>query len=1007
MPRKTLAQNRQTGLDFIEFLVENNRLSRKYSKSELKAIYDNEFRDREVNKDERFSSIFYALCQANKVRVIRGVVHIKAQVRLLDQWQQPPRNGPASSAPSSNGAAAPGAPPDGQSGVKARRKLAASLLRQMTNDNSEFLGERGGVRITCDQVVCEGGRICVRVQGGEVCAVQLRVENAGEGTVVFTYYSLLHWIPHFYLEDEHRVTRASPLHLQPGDQYEVTLKFQSRQVGLYRASVVFEFRNSASGSGALGQPFHLVRLVEGLHSSPLLDALAPTAPFRPRTVQLIQSTCSRVEDGLRPDSQVVQSLEWVVELKGYDIPDYINDLINFMKHQPCESVHKALELKALLESPLSFENYCKRFQLLIQLEETQMQVDIRAYDMEAAKMTKDATNKRLLTLKVPGVAENRPSVLRGDHLLVSKSKEHHLGDAATKYKGYVHRVECEQVKLGFGQKLMSGFIDGMLFDVVFTVNRLPVRLQMRAVELAHTHDLKDLLFPSGSKVTSPAELPKPRLFDSKLEKNPEQYCAVQNMVAGVSRTAPYLLFGPPGTGKTVTIVEAIKQLYHSESCTHILACAPSNSATDLLCERVLEHTDSHRVYRIYASSRDPRQIPDAIRACCNFDGEDIVYPCKEELMEFKIIFTTVVTAGRLVSGGLPEGHFSHIFIDEAGHAPEPEALIPVAGLLDPQCGQLVLAGDPRQLGPIIRSPIAKQHGLEVSLLERLMKDNPLYQKDVSGRYNPRYVTKLLLNYRSHESILKVPNDLFYEGELIASADEVAKSMYCNWPHLPKKGFPVIFHGVVGKDEREENSPSFFNRSEVEVVLGYLRKLLLETQGKKGVARISPKDIGIIAPYRKQVEKLRQAIGKHDAELKKMMNIKNLKVASVEEFQGQERRVIIVSAVRSSGEHITLDEKFNIGFLKNGKRFNVAMTRAKALLIVVGNPVILRTDPTWGRFLEYCTSESGYTGFDFSTTEGAEEVVARLQALTLTPEDIVATGESAVQQLLDPEWRNEQ
>ncbi|KAL2103238.1 hypothetical protein ACEWY4_000106 [Coilia grayii] len=1000
MPRRTLAENRQAGLDFIEFLGETNRRSRRFPKVELKAIYDNEFRDREV-RDASFSSILYALTQASKVRLIRGCVHINPRVRLLDQWRQP-RNGPTlPPPPPANQVPAPGAPRELQSGVRARRNLAANILSRITSDRSEFLADRGGVRITSEQLGCDG-RICVQVHGAEVYEVRLCVENTAEGSVVFTYYSLLHWMPCFHLEDQHRVTRASPLHLQPGEQYGVTLKFQSSQVGFYRATVVFEFRAPGVGS----QPFHLVRFVEGVHSSPLLDALAPVAPYQPRTVQAVQSATHRVEDGLRPDSQVVQCLEWVLELKVYNIPDYISDLISYINHCGCASMNKVRDLKALLESQLSFGNYCERFQLMLQLEEAQMQLDIRAYDMEDAKMTRDTQNKRLLILKVPGVAENRPSVLRGDHLLVIKSKERHL-QAVTKHRGYVHRVECEQVKLGFGQKLMSGFLDGMAFDVEFTVNRLPVRLQHRAVELAVQHDLRHLLFPTGSKVTTPAELPQLSLFDRKLECNPEQYSAVQSMVAGVCRPAPYLLFGPPGTGKTVTIVEAIKQLYSSPCCSHILACAPSNSAADLLCEKVLEHTDSHLIYRIYASSRDPRHIPPAVLECCNFDGEDIVFPCKEELMEYKILVTTVVTAGRLVSGGLPVGHFSHIFIDEAGHAPEPEVIIPVAGLLDPESGQLVLAGDPKQLGPILRSPIAKKHGLEVSLLERLMKHNPLYQKDESGRYNNRYVTKLLLNYRSHSSILKVPNELFYEGELIAHANEISTHMYCTWEHLPKKGFPVIFHGVLGKDEREANSPSFFNRSEVEVVVAYLRKLLLQPQGKKGLAHIAPKDIGIIAPYRKQVEKLRQAIEQHDKELKKIMGIKNLKVGSVEEFQGQERRVIIVTAVRSSGEHLTLDEKFNIGFLKNEKRFNVAMTRAKALLIVVGNPVILRTDPTWGRFLEYCTAESGYTGYDFSSTEGAEEVVARLQALNICQDPLVDTGESAVQQLLDPEWRNEQ
>ncbi|GAA6103763.1 putative helicase mov-10-B.1 [Tachysurus ichikawai] len=220
------------------------------------------------------------------------------------------------------------------------------------------------------------------------------------------------------------------------------------------------------------------------------------------------------------------------------------------------------------------------------------------------------------------------------------------------------------------------------------------------------------------------------------------------------------------------------------------------------------------------------------------------------------------------------------------------------------------------------------------------------------------------------------------------------------------GFPLIFHGVSGKDERESNSPSFFNTSEITVVVDYLKKLLL-TQGKKGIARISPKDIGIITPYRKQVEKLRKAIIKCDRELKVFDGIEHLKVGSVEEFQGQERRVIIVSTVRSNSEYLTLDAIFNIGFLKNEKRFNVAVTRARALLIIVGNPVILSTDTSWSKFIDYCTEEGGCTGFNRTSVEGTEEVVTRLMALRIHTEAEGETEESSVQQYENPEWRNEQ
>ncbi|KAG9352845.1 hypothetical protein JZ751_017421 [Albula glossodonta] len=427
---------------------------------------------------------------------------------------------------------------------------------------------------------------------------------------------------------------------------------------------------------------------------------------------------------------------------------------------------------------------------MLHLEEIQMEVDIRKYDMHNKTMTRDQSNKKLLVLHVPGVAENRPSVLRGDHLRVSKAEDKE--QPITVYKGYVHRVELERVKLGFSKKLLQNFINNMKFNVEFTINRFPLRMQHRAVELAVKHCLGEVLFPTGSHARDkPLPQPQPQLslYDRKLEKNPEQRTAVQRIVAGVSKPAPYLVFGPPGTGKTVTLVEAIKQVHKTHPSAHILACAPSNSASDLLCERVQEHVGLHQLYRLYANSRDPGTVPKSLQKCCNWDESQdcFVFPSKKTLMGYKIIVATVVTAGRLVSGGLPSGHFTHIFIDEAGHAVEPECIIGMAGLLHAEAGQLVLAGDPKQLGPILRSPLAMQYGLGISLLERLMLDNPLYQKEEkSGRFNNKFVTKLLRNYRSHPAILKIPNELFYDGELQVFADKELRNSYCNWEHLPKK-----------------------------------------------------------------------------------------------------------------------------------------------------------------------------------------------------------------------------
>uniref|UniRef100_A0A8C0H7L7 RNA helicase n=1 Tax=Chelonoidis abingdonii TaxID=106734 RepID=A0A8C0H7L7_CHEAB len=785
-----------------------------------------------------------------------------------------------------------------------------------------------------------------------------------------------------------------PVHislLTAGDSYLIKVRCLTQHYGYFPVTVLFEFTKEQDG------PFSIGRFVSAIANSRLAEELGPIAPYRSYQANLRKTVTVTTEDGVPPDRCAGGELGWAAcgQHRCPTVPGKVR--ITSGWHWPC---------RKSLAGELQFENYQKKFQLLLHLEELQMEVDIRRYDMRDVPMVKDTQNKRLLILEVPGVAENRPSVLKGDHLFVTRSEQRDLPQLI-QYKGYVHAVELERVKLGFSPNLLVSFVNNLKFDVTFTFNRLPLQVQHRAVELAKKRNLGDILFPSFSYRESLLhEGGRLRLFDRSLETNQEQYDAVQQIVTGMSRPAPYIIFGPPGTGKTVTVVEAIKQVVTCIKDSHVLACAPSNSASDLLCQRLLKHLDKGSVYRINANSRDYRQVPEEIKPCCNWDDAQQchVYPSKEKLQYYRVIITTLVTAGRLVTAGFPDGHFTHVFVDECGHAVEPECLVAIAGILttmdretNTNGGQLVLAGDPKQLGPILRSPLAIDHGLEVSLLERLMLHNSLYQKGAKS-YNPQFVTKLLRNYRSHAAFLEIPNQQFYDGELQECADHLISYSYCTWEELPTQGFPIIFHGVSGEDQREGNSPSFFNTLEIEVLVTYLKKLL-QSQGKRGRSRISPKEIGIISPYRKQVEKIRQAITKMDRDLMNLPDIKELKVGSVEEFQGQERRVLLISTVRSCTEYLSVDEDFKLGFLKNPKRFNVAITRAKALLIIVGNPAVLSKDTYWNIFLRYCIAKGGYTGCPYAEESTEEDaLVEELCSLRLSTQSAGKSGTS-----LHPAW----
>ena len=406
--------------------------------------------------------------------------------------------------------------------------------------------------------------------------------------------------------------------------------------------------------------------------------------------------------------------------------------------------------------------------------------------------------------------------------------------------------------------------------------------------------------------------------------------------------------------------QLFKHAQKSNTPIRILACAPSNSAADLLAERMRLTMDKTMMLRLYALSRDEKTVPAQLLSYTRktVDGHFAVLP-RETLKTFRLVVTTCINAATLYSVGCEVGDFTHIIIDEAGHATEPEALAALTGLINAKKTAVILGGDHHQLGPICRSALAVNHGLAVSLLERLLSDvhtnsgSPYYCAQGTP-YPSKYITKLLYNYRSHPAIIEQPNKLFYSNDLIAAADVINRQSLCNWPGFSEtknKNFPILFHHLEGKEEREAQSPSWFNTLEVTTIIHYVEQLLAYKSAGMSLA-----DIGIITPYKKQVEKIRILAQK------KKYDTNILKIGSVEEFQGQERRVILISTVRSQLiNYEEFDVKYNLGFINNYKRFNVSITRAKAALIVVGNIKVLNIDPNWGAFVAFCEAQGAIKG----------------------------------------------
>ncbi|KAG8370233.1 hypothetical protein BUALT_Bualt14G0095700 [Buddleja alternifolia] len=561
------------------------------------------------------------------------------------------------------------------------------------------------------------------------------------------------------------------------------------------------------------------------------------------------------------------------------------------------------------------------------------QEDMRAYDMEHVSMR----NKRnqYMSLEVPGLAEKRPSLVNGDFIFVKLATE---DETETAYKVYIHRVEAEEIYLKFDPKYHKSHRESNLYNVQFTYNRTGMRRLYQAVEAAECLD-RNFLFPSLSPKTRIQ--PKP-LVPISCTLNEEQMSAIE-MILSCKGGSPYLIHGPPGTGKTMTLIEAILQVYSGKRNSRILVCAPSNSAADHILERLItdmsEKIQKNDIFRLNAFSRPFEDVnSNLVEFCC---VEDFIFQCpsRADLVRYRIIISTYSSASHLYAEGVKRGHFGYIFLDEAGQASEPETMVPLSHLYS-RDSVVVLAGDPMQLGPVVFSKDAESYGLGTSYLERL------FGCELYGSGNENFMTKLVRNYRTHEAILRLPSELFYDGELIPCKEENTSFVKSLDDFLPKKEFPLLFIGIQGFDDREGGNPSWFNRIEASKVVEIIR-VLIEEKGMK------EEDIGVITPYRQQVCKIRGALESVDRA--------HIKVGSVEQFQGQEKQVIIISTVRSTIKHNEFDRVHYLGFLSNPRRFNVAVTRAKSLLVVIGNPHILCKDPHWQNLLWYCVDNGSYKG----------------------------------------------
>ncbi len=433
-----------------------------------------------------------------------------------------------------------------------------------------------------------------------------------------------------------------------------------------------------------------------------------------------------------------------------------------------------------------------------------------------------------------------------------------------------------------------------------------------------------------------------------------------------------IIHGPPGTGKTTTVVEFIRAAVANGDT--VLACAPSNHAVDNLLEKLLaagelpvrlghparvmpelraraidilaeKHPDARQARKLARDAfalfrqadkwtRDKPQPGE--KAALRREARDMLAEVRKlealaverVLNEAKVVCATLTG---LDSQLLGQRRYDVVVIDEACQSTEPANWVPLL-----RSNKLVLAGDHCQLPPTVLSPEAAERGLSVSLMERLVAT---FGTDVSRL--------LTVQHRMHAAIMSFSNAEFYEGQLVAH-ESVASHRLCDLPGVtaePLTEAPVQFIDTAGAsydEELEEDTGSRRNVQEAALAVKKVRALL--------AAGVAPSQIGVITPYRAQVRLLRE----------RLRDIDGLEIDSVDGFQGREKEAIVLSLVRSNNEG-------EIGFLADTRRTNVALTRARRKLLVIGDSATLANDPFYQRMLTHF-EEIGATSSVWEETE---------------------------------------
>ncbi|WP_448137768.1 AAA domain-containing protein [Sphingobacterium siyangense] len=456
-----------------------------------------------------------------------------------------------------------------------------------------------------------------------------------------------------------------------------------------------------------------------------------------------------------------------------------------------------------------------------------------------------------------------------------------------------------------------------------------------------------------------------RKFFEHPNLNTGQNKAVQQLLEA---STVALLHGPPGTGKTTTLIQAVSALLKQYN-KQVLVVAPSNTAVDLLTERldaagiavtrignpvkVSEHlqelTLDAKIDR-HPANKDIKTLQKQVRTYTemaqkykrNFgkaereqrkallDEAHRIRKDVDKIQDFisadvldksQVITATLVGSNHEV---IRNRSYETVIIDEAAQALEPACWIPIL-----KAHRVILAGDHNQLPPTVKSSSVPRHGLSHTLFEKLVD------------HNPQLVSLLDVQYRMNEQIMEYPSAALYNGLLRAD------STVAQWS-LAVDTEPVLFIDTAGAGfEETESDGAIFNLGEAHFIKAHLNDHI--GTWKASLSLNESLSVGVIAPYRKQATLLKEVLDGEEA-LRPFNDL--IKIQTIDSFQGQEKDVIYISLTRSNAEQ-------QIGFLSDVRRMNVAMTRAKKKLVVIGDSATIGSHPFYREFIAYTESLGHY------------------------------------------------